>query len=291
MTRELIKLNEDFQVKFKPAQVDFSGYEAMKSQIASLHDSLDGYQVTEDNLKEAKDTKSKLNKLKKAINKRKIEIKKEMTKPANEFNDKIKTLLNEIDDSYQAINQQVDHFSNLEKEEKHEANLKLIEQMSSDAGIDVKSISYDEKWDNKSTSKVAIKKAVEVQIAVIKRDEQHKLENVQLVAQKANKLGMPQDHWIKELETKPITEVLDAMVQYHDQLKEISKSQKNSKIELIKNLKKQNDVFVDPETGEIKDKVYTVGLKLEGTKWQMQQLHSFLKDNGISYSRLEASHE
>ena len=69
MTEQLIALDENavaFPVNFAPAQIDFSGYNQMKDQIDQLHESLEGYVVTKDNLKESKSTRAKLNKLKKA---------------------------------------------------------------------------------------------------------------------------------------------------------------------------------------------------------------------------------
>lgn len=78
---QLIKLDEKavaFPVNFAPAQIDFSGYNQMKDQIDQLHESLENYDVTQDNLKDAKSTRAKLNKLTKAIKARKVEIKRKL---------------------------------------------------------------------------------------------------------------------------------------------------------------------------------------------------------------------
>ncbi|MDX5136133.1 DUF1351 domain-containing protein, partial [Lactobacillus crispatus] len=99
---QLIKLDEKavaFPVNFAPAQIDFSGYNQMKDQIDQLHESLENYDVTQDNLKDAKSTRAKLNKLTKAIKARKVEIKKKAEAPVKDFNDKVESLVAKIDDS------------------------------------------------------------------------------------------------------------------------------------------------------------------------------------------------
>ncbi len=98
---------------------------------------------------------------------------------------------------------------------------------------------------------------------------------------------MPADHWIKALDNNPLSFVLNAMSEYKEDLDAVSEAQKKTKLNELNNLKKQGDKYVDPETGEIKDKVISLKLEVKGTPWQMKQLQSFLKDNGIEYQGLE----
>ena len=98
---------------------------------------------------------------------------------------------------------------------------------------------------------------------------------------------MPADHWIKELDKQPLSFVLNAMTEYKEDLDAVSKAQKETKLNELRDLKKQGDKYIDPETGEIKDKVISLKLEVKGTPWQMKQLQSFLKGNGIEYQGLE----
>ena len=127
---QLIKLDESsltFPVNFAPAQIDFSGYSKMKDQIDQLCEALDSYDVTKSNLKEAKSTRAKLNKLEKAIKARKIEIKKKAEAPVKDFNDKVEGLIAEVDDSSTKISDGIKVYENKEKQERHQKNLKHIE--------------------------------------------------------------------------------------------------------------------------------------------------------------------
>lgn len=287
---QLIKLDESsltFPVNFAPAQIDFSGYSKMKDQIDQLCEALDSYDVTKSNLKEAKSTRAKLNKLKKAIKARKIEIKKKAEAPVKDFNDKVEGLIAEIDDSSTKISDGIKVYENKEKQERHQKNLKHIAAVCELAEIDPSKIKYQSNWDNKSYSKTKFENEVDQQIALIQQQQAQYADNVKIVSEKANELALSADHWIKTLDGHSLSEVLDAMTDYKSDLEAVSKAQKEAKLDALKNLKKQGDKYIDPSTGEIKEKIISIKMEVKGTKWQMEQLQSFLKDNDIEVHSLE----
>lgn len=289
-SKELIALDEkevSFPVNFAPAQIDFTGYNKMKDRIDQLHESLEGYVVTKDNLKKSKSTRAKLNKLKKAIKGRKVEIKKKAEAPIKDFNDKVESLVAEIDDSSSKISDGIKGFEDQEKQARHEKNLKHIEAICELAEVDPAKIKYQSSWDNKSYSKTKFENEVDQQIALIQQEQAQLADNIKIVSEKAEGLGLPADHWIKELDNNPLSFVLNAMSEYKEDLDAVSEAQKKTKLNELNNLKKQGDKYVDPKTGEIKDKVISLKLEVKGTPWQMKQLQSFLKDNGIEYQGLE----
>jgi hypothetical protein len=287
---QLIKLDEKavaFPVNFAPAQIDFSGYNQMKDQIDQLHESLENYDVTQDNLKDAKSTRAKLNKLTKAIKARKVEIKKKAEAPVKDFNDKVESLVAKIDDSSAKISAGIKVYEDKAKAERHENNLEHIKTMCEFAEIDPTKIKYQSSWDNKSYSKTKFETEVDQQIALIQQEQAQLADNIKIISEKAESLGLPADHWIKALDNNPWSFVLNAMSEYKEDLDAVSEAQKKTKLNELNNLKKQGDKYVDPETGEIKDKVISLKLEVKGTPWQMKQLQSFLKDNGIEYQGLE----
>ncbi|MDB6229178.1 DUF1351 domain-containing protein [Lactobacillus amylovorus] len=289
-TKQLITLDENavaFPVNFAPAQIDFSGYNQMKDQIDQLHDGLENYEVTKGNLKEAKSTRAKLNKLKKAIKGRKVEIKKKAEAPIKNFNDKVESLIDEIDDSSSKISYEIKVFEDQEKQARHEKNLEHIEAICELAEVDPAKIKYQSSWDNKSYSKTKFENEVDQQIALIQQEQAQLADNIKIVSEKAEGLGLPADHWIKELDEQPLSFVLNAMTEYKEDLDAVSKAQKETKLNELRDLKKQGDKYIDPETGEVKDKIIALKLEVKGTKWQLKQLYSFIQDNGIEYEGLE----
>lgn len=287
---QLIKLDENnlsFPVNFAPAQIDFSGYRKMKDQIDQLCEGLDNYDVTKSNLKKAKSTRAKLNKLKKAITGRKVEIKKKAEAPIKDFNDKVESLIDEIDFSSTKISDGIKVFEVQEKEERHENNFNHIAAMCELANVNPSKIKYQSSWDNKSYSKTKFEIEVDQQIALIKQQQDQLADNIKIISEKAEKLGLPADHWIKALDDNSLSDVLNAMEDYKNDLDAVSKAQKEAKLNRLNNLKKQGDKYIDPSTGEIKEKIISIKMEVKGTKWQMEQLQSFLKDKGIEYEGLE----
>ena len=233
---QLIKLDESsltFPVNFAPAQIDFSGYSKMKDQIDQLCEALDSYDVTKSNLKEAKSTRAKLNKLEKAIKARKIEIKKKAEAPVKDFNDKVEGLIAEIDDSSTKISGGIKVYENKEKQERHQKNLKHIAAICELAEIDPSKIKYQSNWDNKSYSKTKFENEVDQQIALIQQQQAQYADNVKIVSEKANELALPADHWIKTLDGHSSSEVLDAITDYKSDLEAVSKAQKETKLDTL----------------------------------------------------------
>ena len=135
--------------------------------------------------------------------------------------------------------------------------------------------------------KTKFENEVDQQIALIQQQQAQYADNVKIVSEKANELALSADHWIKTLDGHSLSEVLDAMTDYKSDLEAVSKAQKEAKLDALKNLKKQGDKYIDPSTGEIKEKIISIKMEVKGTKWQMEQLQSFLKDNDIEVHSLE----
>lgn len=284
---ELIEFNPDFPVNYAPAQIDFKGFKDFQAQVNQIHAQAEKYGVTPDNLKEAKAIRAKLNSAKKKINQRKIEIVKHVDQPVKDFKDKIKLLLNEVDESSELIDSQIKEYEELARKKRREDNLKHIKAMCELANIDPDKIEYQPSWDNKTYSKNKFENEVDQQIALIKERQSQIAEAITTVTQRADKLGLPSEHWVHELKTRSLPDVLNEMDQYKEDLTSISKQQQKTKVQEAESLKQVGDRYIDPDTGEIKDKVITIKLEVKGTGWQMKQLQSFLKDNGIEYQGLE----
>lgn len=283
-TNELRTIDiDELPVSYKPAEIEFKSYDDMKAQIDELTQNLKNYEVTPQNLKQAKYTRAKLNAFRKAINDRKLEITRQAEKPIKDFKDKVKTLTAEIDKSSTKISDEIKVYEEKAKEERHQKNLEHIKAMCELAEVDPKQIDYDSRWDNKTFSKNAFENSVDRQIALLVKQKEAYAQNVKVVSQEAEKLALPADHWLEELKNKPLADVLKAMDNYKAELNKIAETQHKTKIKEQKELVKQGDKLINPTTGEVKDKLFTVRLEAEGTHWQMEKLKEFLIKNGIIF--------
>lgn len=94
--------------------------EELRNSIISATEKYRGLLVTEDNLKESKDDRANLNKLKKALNDARIEVKKRYMSPYSQFEERIKGIIAIVDEPILAIDSQIKNFEERNKKEKLE---------------------------------------------------------------------------------------------------------------------------------------------------------------------------
>lgn len=87
--------------------ITFDTYDVMKQQLITELEKYNGLVVNEDNIKDGKKIRAKLNKLKKKINDRRIEIKKKYDEPFVVFKDKIDSLIALIEEPIKHIDNSI----------------------------------------------------------------------------------------------------------------------------------------------------------------------------------------
>lgn len=110
-----------------------------------------GLVYTDDQLKEAKADKAKLNKLRKALNDERIRIQKEYTAPIDEFKRSVDKVLNMIDNTTAQITAQLDEAEKKRKEEKADRISEIWEGIKHPEWLDLGTI-YNDRWLNATYS-------------------------------------------------------------------------------------------------------------------------------------------
>lgn len=287
MKNELVNFDGEIPVSYMPAKVDFEGYGEFKERVMQLHDQYRNYVVSPENLKEAQDLSKKLGRFHRRVNKQRTAITNEIKQPAKDFKTQIDDLLKITDETKAQIDAQLTDYEEKEAEERHQKKLVRLQELCQLANIDPEDIEWQNDWDYKSITNKRFEREVNEQISIVQQKQEQFAENVQVITQKADELGLPVDHWIEELGHSSLPDVLNAMDQYKKELEDLSKRQHETKVKEAENLKQAGDRYIDPNTGEIREKVITLKLEVKGNQWQMEQLQSFLKDNAIEYRGLE----
>jgi ribosome modulation factor len=142
-----------------PAEIGFN-FEELKTELAEKLEHYNTLVVTEDGIKEAKDDRARLNKLRTAIDTRRKDIKKQYLKPYNEFEGPVKELTLLIDQPIAAIDTQLCAYEEKRKAEKLEKIQQAYDAGISDTIKDIVPFNriLDQKWLNATTS---MKKVVE----------------------------------------------------------------------------------------------------------------------------------
>ena len=112
--KELDNLNINLQV----GSIDFPEYDNLLAQATEVAEYLKTLEVNEDNIKENKKILAQANKAIKALNDRRIKIKKAIMEPYNEFAEKVKNIESIVKEADELVRSQVRDLEAKEREEK-----------------------------------------------------------------------------------------------------------------------------------------------------------------------------
>ena len=104
----------------RPESILFN-YEELKAEITEKTKMYETLVYTDDQIKDAKADKAKLNKLKKTLNDERIRLEKEYLEPFNDFKSKINEIIRIIDKPVAVIDKQVKEFEDKKKQDKYDA--------------------------------------------------------------------------------------------------------------------------------------------------------------------------
>lgn len=129
-----------------PQEITFN-YEELKAELTDKVQKYETMVYTDDQIKEAKEDKANLNKLKKALNDERIKREKEYMKPFNEFKAQINEIIAIIDKPVMIIDKQVKEYDEKRKAEKR---IKIGAYWDSTEHVDFISLAkiFDERWLN-----------------------------------------------------------------------------------------------------------------------------------------------
>ena len=129
------------------------------------------YEVTEDNLIEAKAKRAKLNKLSKAMNDKGRHVQQSTTQPVKKFRDELKDLINMVDKASKIIDDQVKVFEEKSAEEK-QTKIKVFWKQNAGDLFDLIKLSQISKdtWSTKGQTLKKIEKQIIESITKINED-------------------------------------------------------------------------------------------------------------------------
>ena len=139
--------------------------------ISGIMEQYKGVVFTEDQIKEAKQDRARLNAVKKAISERRIQIKNEIMAPYTLFEAEVGEVVALIDGPISEIDAQIKEFEERQKTEKKDALYEHYKKISEDLGetVDFEML-FDKKYLNVSVSLARAKKDIGDKVARIRLD-------------------------------------------------------------------------------------------------------------------------
>jgi hypothetical protein len=140
-------------------------YEELKAELSQKLEQYKGLVYTEDQIKEAKADRAKLNALATAIDGKRKELKKQCLQPYEQFEAQIKDLLAVIKEPVALIDAQIKGYEEEKKQKKLEEVKALFEKLKDAAGEELKFISFEQIFEDKFLNASISLKMVETVIS------------------------------------------------------------------------------------------------------------------------------
>ena len=251
----------------------------LKEELAPKLEYYNNLVVTEDGIKAAKNDKSNLNKLRKAIEERRIEAKKQVLSLYEPLEAQCKELVALIDAPIKAIDQQVKVFEGKDKDEKYEALEAFFNGLPHEDFITITDV-LNPKWANKTEK-----------LDTLKMDMMCKIQKISAEYEQLDKLYENFPHKLAILDHYKNEKDFSQTMVYAKKLEFTYEQEKRKEAEAAKQAEpaapepEQTAVPVEPEQAqEEKPKIIIGRFEVAGTAEQIKALGNFMKSNGIKFS-------
>lgn len=244
-----------------------------------------GVQYTDDQIAMAKNDRARLNAFKKAINDRKIELKKEFCAPYDTFAAQVKELLSKVDRCATGIDEQIKDYEARERQTKlNRINDYWIMNRPSAWDIPIERV-LDERWLNKSCAdKKWQKELIEIRDSIIQNSE---------TILSWNDEPEKRDWCIREYmscldfgQTMARYEQFKVETARVEELKAEAERRRYEAEQKRQEAERESAQSYGNEPEPAQSVIYTRIMKVQGTREQIIALTDFMKSNGIKFWKM-----
>ena len=263
----------------KPQPIEFN-YEELKKALTERVAEYKTVVYTEDTIKQAKQDRSNLNRLDKALNDERIRLEKEYMAPFADFKAKVTELCGIVKEASGCIDKQVKEYEESQKQKKTEEIYKVINE-----GIHIEypwldaSLIWNQKWLNVSYNMKQIKtdlddwqKKITADIGMLSRLPEYSFE--------------AQEMYKKCLSVETALMMVDDL----KRMEESKKAQEAASRQFSEPVANEVEDFmprpVEPNMGESERQIHVLQFRCFCTMEQAQSLRQFMVNSGIRFERL-----
>lgn len=269
--------------------------EALKAELAPRLEKYNSLVVTEDGIKAAKNDKAALNKLRKAIEERRIDAKKQVLSYYEPLEAQCKEIVALIDAPIQAIDRQVKVFEDKEKEQKYNELLAYFNEINDFDYVEFKDV-LPSNWTNKTETIIKVKASITGKLGQIRKDYDEIFDmygTSPLWTAILNKFK-------ETLEKSPVLVYAVTLERQYKQEQERKAAEAEAQraaetastsepaeisIEVPQETQSHdNGAPVSAESVPAMERVFTGRFEVTGTKEQIKALGAFMKSQGIKYT-------
>lgn len=282
-----------------------TNFEEIKAALAAGLEEYKGMVFTAESQPEAKRTVASLRKLKKAMNDRRIEIKKTFMVPYTNFEAQVKELDKLIDEPIDFISGQIEEFERRRVEAKKAMICEIYTGIMAEHGTVMEYLPldriYDSRWENSTTTQKAITEAITAHVEHVEKD----LDTIRAMESEFEDKGLA-----KYKATLELSDAIATMNQYQKQKEEIlrrqaeeeqRKAEEEARRAAEEEQRKATLVHEEPAAPEVvpdvaleEEKAVRSATAPEGTvryevvadPFQIAQLEAAMREYGIEFRRV-----
>lgn len=300
-------------IKLEPAKVEFN-YKELEERLAENLQKYQNLTFTEETATECRSTIAELRKGKKAVDEYRKKIKKQLTEPVTEFEDKCKELNKKFDEVINPLVEQHEEFEENRRNEKRkkveEELAQIIEEFELEQKYAVR-LEILDSYLTKSKTMKSIREELESNAQMLKMEQEKEENDKQLVinavklANAENGLNLAESAYVNLLEFQNAADIQKQIES--DAEKEVHKREEKEQAEKEKQIanfeptpaETENISFSDPEAIAdpfasledglmedpfvVKESEYEVTYKVRATNGDLQELQNFMKAKGIMF--------
>lgn len=308
MTNEVVQTTDEmnFNVKYIPADIQIRDFDKLHQYVTEYASKYQNLAFTAEDVKDAKAVRSNLNKMSKAIDDRRKEIKREINKPLDDFEEKTKVLINIVNETVRPIDAGIKEIEAAEKAERQKMINGIIEEIASNYGINSNRIIFDAKWLNKTATEVTIRAAIVEQVEKLAEDDKRMANDIAFIEEYAVKRKIDSTGWIASYKRgSSVTDVI-SQIDAVEERKRAEEERRRAKeatakvkaeqqqryeqgvqqtIEVAAAAPEQSVQEILTEIEESAEPIRVALLELRGTKTQFEALNQYMKEYEIFVKR------
>ncbi len=292
---EILKpeFNGEIKANIKSLGEIESNMQEVKEYVIALNDYYKGLQFSEETMKEAKEEKAKVNKFKEKVADYRKSIVAEYNKPIKAFETMAKETENLLTETYKSINEQVENYTNQQKEEKENRIKLYFNEYLSENNIDFVTFEQAKINVTLSASEKSLKEQAKAFIDKI-------IQDLQLIATQENNAEILVEYKQTLNVSNAITTVVNRQKAIVEEMKKEYTENEVSDVkevehEIVKNteLDIENSDFVivpqenyikqDPNEFKIVPNKRTINIEITVDDMQLQEVIRFLEISNIDY--------
>ncbi|GAB2571101.1 DUF1351 domain-containing protein [Levilactobacillus fujinensis] len=272
-------------IDVKPMPITINNLDQVQQAVTEIVSKYNqDFVVTVDNIKDVKNMRAGLNKVSKAIDEKRLTIKRQYAEPVKTFDSQMNLFKEQIDSVISPLDTKIREVTAQERAAKQERVEGLIAEMAPNYGVEVSEVDIEPSWLNKSATKKQIVEGIAGVMTQMKKEADQLATNCETITKYAEIQKVDPAGWVDQVKQGQDVDYL--MKAIDNQVERQAEKQHKLEAKAAEERTHQQtkgDTVVDTNTGEVVSRA--VVLKITATLPQMKLLKSYMDSEGIKYER------